>query len=53
MDWFKPPLYSYKHMKGDFEAIYFKLGNLYPYIFFGRGILALIYINGVLFFGSD
>ena len=47
------PLYWYNHMKGNFEARCFKPSHLYPCIFYGKGMIALIYVDDVLLFGPD
>ena len=47
------PLYWYNHLMGDFEARGFKLSLLDPCMFCGIGIIALICVGDVLFFGLD
>ena len=50
---FQSPLYWYNHLKGAFEATGFKPFPLDPCIFYGRGVVALIYVHDVIFFGPD
>ena len=47
------PLYLYNHLMGYFEARGFKPIPLYTCIFYGRIIIELIYIDDMLFFGTD
>ena len=49
----KYPFYWYNNLKFFFEAGRFKPVPLYPIMLYVRGIIALIYVNGVLFFGTD
>ena len=45
------PLYQYNHLKGDFEERGFKPSPLDHCMLYGRGIIALIYVDDVIFFG--
>ena len=47
------PLYCYNNLKGDFDARVFKPSPLDPCMFYGRGMFELIYVDYVLFFGTD
>ena len=46
-------VYWYNHLRVAFEAISFKPSSLDPCMFFGRGIIALIYVDDVLLFVPD
>ena len=48
----KTPLYWYNNLKGAFEERGFKPSPLDPCMFYGRGMIALIYVDDVLFFGT-
>ena len=46
------PLYCYNFLKGFFEGGVLKPSPLDPCMFYGRGIIALMYLYGVLLFGT-
>ena len=46
-------IYWYNHMKGAFEASVFKPIPQDPCIFYGIGMIELIYVDDVFFFGPD
>ena len=48
----QPPLYWYNIMKGSFEASCFKTIPLNPCMFYGRFMIAIIYVDNALFFGT-
>ena len=50
---FKAPLYWYNHPKGAFQAVGFKPIPLDPYIFYGIGMISIVYVGDVLFFGPN
>ena len=45
-------LYCYNFLKGSFEGGVLKPSPLDPCMFYGRGIIALMYLYGVLLFGT-
>ncbi len=49
------PLYWYNHLKAALEdpAIGFKASDLDPCMFYGHGMVILIYVDDCLFFGPD
>ena len=47
------PLYWYNHLKGAFEARGFKPSPMDTFMFYGRVMVALIYVDDVLFFVPD
>ena len=47
----QPSLYWYNYLKGVFEARGFKPIPMDPYMFYVRALIALIYVDDVLFFG--
>ena len=49
----QPPLYWYNNLKGAVEERGFKPRPLGPCIFYGRGVISLIYFDDVIFFGPD
>ena len=46
-------LYYQNNLKVDFEEIGYKPIPLYPWMFYGRGMISLIYVDDVIFFGTD
>ena len=46
-------LYWYNHLKGNFDERGFKPSHLDNCMFYGRGIIALLYVYGELIFGPD
>jgi hypothetical protein len=50
----KAPLYWYNHFKNVFESKEgFKASKQEPYMFYGRGMVVLCYVDTCLFFGPD
>ena len=47
------PLYLYNHLKGDFERRFFKPILMDTCIFYRRGMIALIYVDFLLLFGTN
>ena len=47
------PFYRYNHLEGVFESRGFKPRPLDTCMFYGRGMIELIYDDGVLFFGTN
>ena len=50
---FQAPLYQYNDLEGAFEEICFKPIPLYQYMFYGKGMIEIIYVDDVLFFFTD
>ena len=46
-------LYWYNHLKRNFEARGVKTIPLDPLTFYERGMMAQIYVDGLVFFGPD
>ena len=50
---FQYPLYWYNRLEGAFEEICFKPSPLDHYMFYGKGVIEIIYVDDVLLFVTD
>ena len=47
------PMHWFNHLKGKMESVGLHQSELDPCLFYGRGIVALCYVNDCLFWGPD